>query len=111
MKAGIIPNVVAFVPRMQLVINTHTQLVCARNSNYTQYFLLRVDVFGKQLVVSCVNVFHVFVDDALVIVSPPCEVLCVAIRFASCQLLQLVNGACVSSSVSFAHGLRPIADN
>ena len=80
MKAGIIPNVVASVPRMQMVITAHTQLVCTRNSNYTQYFLLRVDASGKQFVVSCVNVFHVFVDDALVIVSPPCEVLCAAMR-------------------------------
>ena len=49
---------------------------------------------------SCVNVYRVLVDDALVIVSPPCEVLCAAIRFASCQLLQPVNSGCLSSSVS-----------
>ena len=47
-----------------------------------------------------VNVFRLCVDDALVIVSPPCEMLGAVIRFASCQLLQPVNGACVSSSVS-----------
>ena len=49
---------------------------------------------------SGVNVFRLFDGDALVIVSPPCEVLGPVICFASCQLLQPVNGACVSSSVS-----------
>ena len=62
--------------------HTHTQRACTFNPNYTQYFLLRVDAFGKQFVVSCVNVFRVFVDDALVIVSPPCEVLCAAMRLS-----------------------------
>ena len=62
--------------------HTDTHLVCTRNSNYTQYFLLRVDASGKQFVVTCVNVFRVFVDDALVIVSLPCEVLCVAMRLS-----------------------------